>query len=68
MEQNPSENERIIEIELERLRDFKNHPFKIMDDRQMDELKESIRQLGVLSPLVVRPVPEGFYEIISGHR
>ena len=68
MEQKPSENERIIEIELERLRDFKNHPFKIMDDRQMDELKDSIRHFGVLSPLVVRPVPEGFYEIISGHR
>ena len=60
--------ERIIEIELERLRDFRGHPFKINDDNQMKGLKESIEKYGILTPLIVRPVPEGFYEIISGHR
>ena len=63
-----ADDERIIEIELERLRDFKDHPFKVMDDPQMDELTESIRHYGILTPLVVRPMPEGVYEIISGHR
>ena len=60
--------ERIIEIELERLKDFRGHPFKINDDNQMKGLKESIEKYGILTPLIVRPVPEGFYEIISGHR
>ena len=61
-------DERIFEIELERLKDFPQHPFKVLEDRQMIELMESIRKYGVLNPLIVRPVPEGFYEIISGHR
>jgi ParB family chromosome partitioning protein len=61
-------DERIIEIELERLRDFKNHPFRIADDEQMQELIESIKYFGILNPLIVRPLPEGVYEVISGHR
>ena len=60
--------EMIIEIETERLRDFHDHPFKIREDRQMKSLKESIEKYGILTPLIVRPVPEGCYEIISGHR
>lgn len=60
--------ERVIEIEIERLRDFKEHPFQIRDDREMHQLKESIAEYGVLEPLLVRPVPDGVYEIISGHR
>lgn len=60
--------ERVIEIEIERLRDFKEHPFRIRDDREMHQLKESIAEYGVLEPLLVRPVPDGVYEIISGHR
>ena len=63
-----SDEERIIEIELERLRDFKNHPFRVKADAQMGELTESIRHYGILNPLIVRPLPEGVYEIISGHR
>lgn len=58
----------IIEIETERLRDFRNHPYKIQEDKQMISLKESIQKYGILTPLIVRPVPEGYYEIISGHR
>ena len=61
-------DEKVVEIEIERLRDFKNHPFKVQADSQMKELQESIKNYGILNPLIVRPRPEGFYEIISGHR
>ena len=62
------QDEKVVEIEIERLRDFKNHPFKVQADSQMKELQESIKKYGILHPLIVRPRPEGFYEIISGHR
>ena len=58
----------ISSVEIERLRDFKNHPFKVQADSQMKELQESIKKYGILNPLIVRPSQEGFYEIISGHR
>lgn len=61
-------DERVVEIEVERLRDFHSHPFKVKEDQQMIQLKESIKRFGILNPLIVRPVPEGVYEIISGHR
>ena len=60
--------EKIVEIELERLRSFTNHPFKVQVDSQMIELQDSIKKYGILNPLIVRPRPEGVYEIISGHR
>lgn len=60
--------ERVIEIEPERLRDFEAHPFHVTEDDEMKNLMESIRLYGILNPLIVRPKPEGFYEIISGHR
>lgn len=63
-----NEDEKIIEIEIERLRSFKNHPFQVKDDKEMYLLKESIEKYGILNPLIVRPVPDGVYEIISGHR
>ena len=65
---NQFDDEQIIEIEIERLRSFKNHPFKVEDDKDMHLLKDSIKKYGVLNPLIVRPVPDGVYEIISGHR
>ena len=61
-------DEKVVEIELERLRSFANHPFKVQADSQMIELQDSIRKYGILNPLIVRPRPEGVYEIISGHR
>ena len=61
-------DEKIVEIELERLRSFTNHPFKVQADSQMIELQDSIEKYGILNPLIVRPRPEGVYEIISGHR
>ena len=60
--------ERIIEIEIERLRDFRNHPFQIKEDQEMKDLMDSIRLYGILTPLIVRPLPDGVYEIVSGHR
>lgn len=60
--------EKIIEIELESLRSFQNHPFKVQADSQIIELQDSIKNFGILNPLIVRPRPEGVYEIISGHR
>ena len=60
--------ERIIEIETERLRDFREHPFRIKEDQEMQDLMDSIRFYGILTPLIVRPLPDGVYEIVSGHR
>lgn len=62
------EKEKVIEIEIERLRDFKKHPFQVRDDKEMSLLKESIQNYGILSPLIVRPVLDGVYEIVAGHR
>lgn len=64
----PDDGEQIIQIEIERLKTFKNHPFKVQDDEEMKLLKESIEKYGILNPLIVRPLKEGVYEIISGHR
>ena len=62
------QDERVVEIELERLRGFVNHQFKVQADSQMIELQESIKKYGILNPLIVRPRQDGTYEIISGHR
>lgn len=56
------------EIRIDQIFPFENHPFKIQDDDRMQELVESIRQHGVLVPVMVRPDDEGTYEMISGHR
>ena len=66
--QSGEKEERIIEIEIERLRPFKEHPFQVKDDKEMFLLQESIEKYGILNPLIVRPVPDGYYEIISDHR
>lgn len=60
--------ENIMEVELSKLLPFPDHPFRVLEDESMREMAESIREYGVLMPLVVRPVEEGRYEIISGHR
>lgn len=57
-----------IEVNLTELHEFKNHPFKVIDDEKMQELAESIKVNGVLSPALVRKRSEGGYELISGHR
>ena len=64
----PGDGEKIIEIQLERLRTFKNHPFKVRMDQEMIRLSASVEKYGIINPLIVRPIPDGVYEIISGHR
>ena len=56
------------EIPLADLHPFKGHPFHVLDDEKMQELAESVAQHGVLMPGIVRPRPEGGYELVSGHR
>lgn len=56
------------EIRIDQILPFENHPFKVIDDEKMQELIESIKANGVLSPVIVRPDDEGTYEMISGHR
>jgi ParB family chromosome partitioning protein len=58
----------VQQIPVEQLHPFKNHPFKVLDDDAMQQSVESIRQYGVMAPLIARPREGGGYEIISGHR
>ena len=60
--------EKIINIPLDEITDFPNHPFKIREDKAMVELSESIAKVGVLMPALVRPKEDGGYEMIAGHR
>ena len=60
--------EPVTDIEIEKIYAFEGHPFKVVDDEKMEELVESIRYNGVLTPVIVRPDDEGGYEMISGHR
>ena len=59
--------EQRTEMPLSDLHPFEGHPFKVLDDELMEQTVESIKQIGVVSPLIVRPDPEGGYEILSGH-
>ena len=56
------------DIEISRIHSFANHPFKVLDDDKMDDLVKSIKQNGVLTPVLVRPDKNNSYEMISGHR
>lgn len=62
------DTEGTIDIDVEAIYPFENHPFKVLDDERMEELTESIRTNGVITPVLVRPDDEGTYEMISGHR
>ena len=62
------ETEGTIDLDVRAIYPFENHPFKVLDDEKMDELVESIKANGVLTPVLVRPDDEGTYEMISGHR
>ena len=62
------QREQVQQIPIDALHPFTNHPFKVLDDEAMTRTVENIAQYGVLAPLIVRPRPEGGYEIISGHR
>ena len=60
--------EHVVMMDLEKIHPFKDHPFRIVDDEEMRKTAESIRQYGVLVPAIVRPLENGEYEMISGHR
>ena len=60
--------ETVQQVKLSELVPFKNHPFKVRDDEDMEKTVESIEEFGVLNPVIVRPVETGGYEIVSGHR
>ena len=59
---------RTEQLQIDKLYPFNGHPFKVLDNEEMDQLVESILTQGVLTPLVVRPLDSGEYEVISGHR
>lgn len=67
-ERDDAKLERVKEIPLTELHPLKDHPFKIQNDDEMKRLMESIQKFGTLTPALARPLPEGGYELISGHR
>lgn len=60
--------ERLMEIPISQICDFPDHPYKVKDDESMMELVESIRTRGLIQPVLVRPLENGKYEMVSGHR
>ena len=66
--ENSNSAEQVVEVSLDELHTFKNHPFRVLDDVKMEETVESIKKYGVLMPGIARPRKEGGYEIIAGHR
>lgn len=62
------DGERVQKIKLKELHPFKNHPFKVRDDEEMEKTVESVKEYGVLTPAIARPLETGGYELISGHR
>lgn len=68
-EQRDNDNlEKIVDVDIDLIDDFPNHPFKVIDNEEMQQMKESIEENGVLVPVIVRPKENGRYEMISGHR
>ena len=67
-ERDDAKLERVNNIPLDELHPFKNHPFKILNNEEMERMIESIRKVGTITPALARPLPDGGYELISGHR
>ena len=67
-ERDQEQREYLLDIPLEEISDFPDHPFKVRMDEKLLEMAESIREHGVLSPALVRPKEGGGYEMVSGHR
>lgn len=67
-ERDDAKLERVKNIPLDELHPFKNHPFKILNNDEMERMIESIRKVGTITPALARPLPDGGYELISGHR
>ena len=66
--ENTSASGQISDLQLSVLQPFSRHPYKVRDDEAMRDMVESIKQYGVLSPAIARPMPDGGYELVSGHR
>ena len=64
-ENKPKETEQVHNIPLSEIRPFRNHPFKISDDELMQQTVDSIMQVGILNPVIIRPDPGGGYEMVS---
>lgn len=60
-------NEMLTEIPLSSIKDFPDHPYKVRDDENMVELVESVKTRGLIQPVLVRPLDNGMYEMVSGH-
>ncbi len=58
----------VIDLPAAKISDFPDHPFKVRMDEEMEQLVESVKERGVLSPVLVRPMPDGSYQMVSGHR
>lgn len=67
-ERDDAKLERVKNIPLNELHPFKNHPFKILNNEEMERMIESIRKVGTITPALARPLPDSGYELISGHR
>ena len=63
-----AENEMLTDVPLTQIRDFLHHPYLVKDDESMDELVDSIKERGLIQPVIIRPVDNGMYEMVSGHR
>lgn len=63
-----AEKEKVDSLLIDDLHSFKHHPFKVLDNEEMNQMVESVQQFGILNPLIVRPDENGAYEIVSGHR
>lgn len=63
-----TKRERLMEIPIVKICDFPDHPYKVKDDESMDELVESIKKRGLIQPVLVRPIGNDMYEMVSGHR
>ena len=67
-ERDDAKLERVKNIPLDELHPFKDHPFKVQNNEEMERMIESIRKVGAITPALARPLPDGGYELISGHR
>ena len=65
---NIDSEEKVVQIPISQIRDFPEHPYKVIDDESMNELVDSIMQRGLIQPVIIRPTEDGNYEMVSGHR
>lgn len=65
---NIENEEKVVQVPINQIRDFPDHPYKVKDDESMNELVESVMQRGLIQPIIIRPTEDGNYEMVSGHR